>query len=312
MLDDPYDAELVAAVAARPLGEAPLARTVNGLRSAWAAVPEPAVEVVRRRARIVANTSTLRSAVARNNQQTEDAVTDQLVADGCARLEARAAASAVLAALTSALLWWAAEDQADLSSAIERALASSIPTSRRVSAMNGRCGSDGAIAVRAAGLTRAFGAIVAVDGLDLDVAAGQVHALVGLNGAGKSTLMRLLVGLLRPDAGSAELWGVPAWQAPAGGPGPDRLRRRRTQLRRAHRHRIPDVVGSPARMPGAGREATSRRPDRPARPGAVGVEADPDPVERQPAAARGGVGAGARPGPVDLGRADELRSIRRG
>jgi AcrR family transcriptional regulator len=123
LLDDPYDAELVAAVAARPVGEAPLVRTVQGLRSAWAAVPEPAVEVVRRRARIVANTSTLRSAVARNNQRTEDAVTDQLVTDGCPRLEARAAASAVLAALTSALLWWAAEDQADLSNAMERALA---------------------------------------------------------------------------------------------------------------------------------------------------------------------------------------------
>ena len=123
LMDDPYDAELVAAVAARPLGEPPLARTVNGLRSAWAAVPDPAVDVVRRRARIVANTSTLRSAVARNNQRTEDAVTEQLVADGCDRLEARVVASAVLAALTSALLWWAAEDQADLSNAIDRALA---------------------------------------------------------------------------------------------------------------------------------------------------------------------------------------------
>lgn len=132
LLDDPYDAELVAAVAARPLGEAPLARTVNGLRSAWAAVPEPAVDVVRRRARIVANTSALRSAVARNNQRTEDAVTEQLVTDGCDRLEARVVSSAVLAALTSALLWWAAEDQADLSSAIERALAILDPQIRRV------------------------------------------------------------------------------------------------------------------------------------------------------------------------------------
>ena len=123
LMDDPYDAELVAAVAARPLDEAPLARTTKGLRSAWAAVPEPAVDIVRRRARIVANTPALRSAVARNNQRTEDAVTEQLVIDGCHRLEARVAVSAVLAALTTALLWWAAEDQADLSDAIERALA---------------------------------------------------------------------------------------------------------------------------------------------------------------------------------------------
>jgi len=122
LMDDPYDAELIAAVAARPPEEAPLARTVNGLRSAWAAIPEPAVDVVRRRTRIVANTSALRSAVARNNQRTEDAITEQLVTDGCDWLEARVVASAVLAALTSALLWWAAQDQADLSNAIERAL----------------------------------------------------------------------------------------------------------------------------------------------------------------------------------------------
>ena len=75
--------------------------------------------------------------------------------------------------------------------------------------------SDRSVAVRAAGLTRTFDTVPAVDGLDLDVAAGEVHALVGLNGAGKSTLMRLLVGLLKPDAGTAELWGVAAWRSPA-------------------------------------------------------------------------------------------------
>ena len=74
VLDDPYDAALVSAVASRPLLETPLARTVNGLRFAWGAVPEPAVEVVRRRTRIVADTPALRAAVWRNNQRTEDAV----------------------------------------------------------------------------------------------------------------------------------------------------------------------------------------------------------------------------------------------
>ena len=68
---------------------------------------------------------------------------------------------------------------------------------------------------RAQGLRRAFGDVTAVDGLDLEVNAGRVQALVGLNGAGKSTLMRLLVGLLRPDSGEASLWGQPAWRAPA-------------------------------------------------------------------------------------------------
>jgi ABC-2 type transport system ATP-binding protein len=76
-------------------------------------------------------------------------------------------------------------------------------------------GSEGPVAMRASGLTRAFGDLAAVDGVDLVVASGQVHALVGLNGAGKSTLMRLLVGLLRPDAGSADVWGTAAWRAPA-------------------------------------------------------------------------------------------------
>jgi ABC-2 type transport system ATP-binding protein len=70
-------------------------------------------------------------------------------------------------------------------------------------------------AVRAAALTRSFGDVAAVRGVDLEVRAGEVHALVGLNGAGKSTLMRLLVGLLRPDAGAVELWGTSAWRAPA-------------------------------------------------------------------------------------------------
>ena len=122
VLDDPYDARLVSAVAARPVTESPLARTVHGLRSAWSQVPGPAIAIVRRRTRIVASTPTLRAAVWRNNQRTEEAVSEQLIADGCERLEARAAVSAVLAALTSALLWWAAEDGADLSTAVQRAL----------------------------------------------------------------------------------------------------------------------------------------------------------------------------------------------
>ena len=51
------------------------------------------------------------------------------------------------------------------------------------------------------GIRKAFGATVAVDGVDLAVAAGEVCALVGQNGAGKSTLMSILSGALAPDAG---------------------------------------------------------------------------------------------------------------
>ena len=58
---------------------------------------------------------------------------DRATEHGCDRLEARVVTSAVLAALTSALLWWAAEDQADLSDAIERALGTLHPHSSRAS-----------------------------------------------------------------------------------------------------------------------------------------------------------------------------------
>lgn len=62
----------------------------------------------------------------------------------------------------------------------------------------------------ARGLVRWFGDDRAVDGLDLDVAAGEIHAVVGLNGAGKTTLMRLLLGMLEPDAGRACVLGTDA------------------------------------------------------------------------------------------------------
>lgn len=73
-------------------------------------------------------------------------------------------------------------------------------------------GHDG---VMAAGLCRSFGDERAVDGLDLRVEAGQIHALVGLNGAGKTTLMRLLLGMLRPDRGAVTIFGVQVGGAPA-------------------------------------------------------------------------------------------------
>ena len=59
----------------------------------------------------------------------------------------------------------------------------------------------------ARGLTRDFRGFRAVDGVDLDVAEGSVHALVGPNGAGKTTLFNLLTGFLTPSAGRIELAG---------------------------------------------------------------------------------------------------------
>src|ERR1700754_4995274 len=68
---------------------------------------------------------------------------------------------------------------------------------------------DALIAVRARGITKAFGEVVALDGIDLDVAQGQVHGLVGPNGAGKTTLLGLLLGLAVTDSGSLEILGTP-------------------------------------------------------------------------------------------------------
>jgi ABC-2 type transport system ATP-binding protein len=65
------------------------------------------------------------------------------------------------------------------------------------------------LAVRARGLTKSFGEVVALDGVDLDIPAGQVHGLVGPNGAGKTTLLGLLLGLAQADGGDLEILGSP-------------------------------------------------------------------------------------------------------
>ncbi|MFD1538553.1 ABC transporter ATP-binding protein [Nonomuraea guangzhouensis] len=70
-------------------------------------------------------------------------------------------------------------------------------------------GQDGAISV--AGLVKAFGSTRALDGLDLVVRTGEVHGFLGPNGAGKSTTIRILLGLMRADAGTARLLGGDPW-----------------------------------------------------------------------------------------------------
>jgi ABC-2 type transport system ATP-binding protein len=67
--------------------------------------------------------------------------------------------------------------------------------------------SGAAQAVVARGLTKKFGAFTAVDRLDLSIAKGEVVGFIGPNGAGKSTAIRMLCGLLRPNAGSATVAG---------------------------------------------------------------------------------------------------------
>ncbi|SOD89570.1 ABC transporter ATP-binding protein [Streptomyces sp. Ag109_G2-15] len=72
---------------------------------------------------------------------------------------------------------------------------------------------DTRLAVRARGITKCFGDVVALDGVDLDVAQGQIHGLVGPNGAGKTTLLGLLLGLAVADSGRLEILGTPVQRA---------------------------------------------------------------------------------------------------
>ena len=62
------------------------------------------------------------------------------------------------------------------------------------------------------GLVKRFGATTALDGLDLRVGAGEVHGFLGPNGSGKSTTIRVLLGLMRADAGRARLFGEDPWR----------------------------------------------------------------------------------------------------
>jgi ABC-2 type transport system ATP-binding protein len=63
------------------------------------------------------------------------------------------------------------------------------------------------LAVRAAGIEKCFGEVVALDGVDLAIEQGEVHGLVGPNGAGKTTLLGLLLGLAHADGGELEVLG---------------------------------------------------------------------------------------------------------
>lgn len=64
-------------------------------------------------------------------------------------------------------------------------------------------------AVSVRGVARAFGGVAALDGVDVDVRPGEVHALLGGNGSGKSTLIKIMSGVLPPDRGVVEVAGVP-------------------------------------------------------------------------------------------------------
>ncbi|HWI30288.1 MAG TPA: ABC transporter ATP-binding protein, partial [Microbacterium sp.] len=66
--------------------------------------------------------------------------------------------------------------------------------------------------IHTAGLVKRYGHVRALDGLDLEVAEGQVHGFLGPNGAGKSTTIRILLGLARATAGEASVFGSQPWR----------------------------------------------------------------------------------------------------
>jgi ABC-2 type transport system ATP-binding protein len=66
-------------------------------------------------------------------------------------------------------------------------------------------------AIQTHGLTKNYGTVRALDGLDLTVREGEVHGFLGPNGAGKSTTIRVLLGLVKPDSGTARLLGGDPW-----------------------------------------------------------------------------------------------------
>jgi ABC-2 type transport system ATP-binding protein len=66
-------------------------------------------------------------------------------------------------------------------------------------------------AIEVAGLRKAYGKTLALDGFDMTVAAGEVHGFLGPNGSGKTTTIRILLGLLRADGGTARLLGGDPW-----------------------------------------------------------------------------------------------------
>jgi ABC-2 type transport system ATP-binding protein len=63
------------------------------------------------------------------------------------------------------------------------------------------------VVLRASGLKRSFGNVIAVDGLDLSVRAGEIYGFLGINGAGKTTTIRMFMGIIKPDSGAIELLG---------------------------------------------------------------------------------------------------------
>lgn len=84
-------------------------------------------------------------------------------------------------------------------------------SSHVVSFLSSKTPLKGEVAIRLEGLTRRFERFVAVDALDMALRPGEIYGFLGSNGAGKTTTIKMLVGLLQPSAGRAEIAGHDVW-----------------------------------------------------------------------------------------------------
>jgi ABC-2 type transport system ATP-binding protein len=111
-------------------------------------------------------------------------------------------------------------------------------------------------AIRTSGLSRSYGDVRAVDGLDLTVERGEIYGFLGLNGAGKTTTIRMLLGMIRPSGGHASLLGTPVRR---GGRGPwDRVGYLVDAPAPYPRLTVLENLRSAARLRGVGDDAVTR------------------------------------------------------
>ena len=152
------------------------------------------------------------------------------------------------------------------------------------------------LAVRTEGLVKRYDGTLAVAGVDLEIAAGEIHGLVGPNGAGKTTTLKMLATVLEPTAGQATVAGHRRGQGTRLGPSRHRLHAR--QLRRLRRHEglgVPRLLRPLLRPAGGAPAPDDRRPARAGRPGRQARRVRPGAQPGHAAAPLPGPHAGPRP-----------------